>query len=94
MIWRASGDTKTGEYNDLGTFYFNEAGEIVLEHTEPGWFKISELEATSGYSIKQTDYEFYLAAGETKTVQVENIPLSALVVYKYDRITGLGPRGL
>ena len=94
MIWRASGDTKTGEYNDLGTFYFNEADEIVLEHTEPGWFKISELEATSGYSIKQTDYEFYLAAGETKTVQVENIPLSALVVYKYDRITGLGPRGL
>ncbi len=88
QIWRASGDTKTGEYNDLGTFYSNEAGEIVLEHTEPGWFKISELEAPSGYSIKQADYEFYLAAGETKTVQVENIPLSALVVYKYDRVTG------
>ncbi len=88
QIWRASGDTKTGEYNDLGTFYSNEAGEIVLEHTDPGWFKISELEAPSGYSIKQADYEFYLAAGETKTVQVENIPLSALVVYKYDRVTG------
>ncbi len=88
QIWRASGETKTGDYNDLGTFYSNEAGEIVLEHTDPGWFKISELEAPSGYSIKQADYEFYLAAGETKTVQVENIPLSALVVYKYDRITG------
>ena len=88
QIWRASGDTKTGDYNDLGTFYSNEAGEIVLEHTEPGWFKISELEAPSGYSIKQADYEFYLAAGEVKTVQVENIPLSALVVYKYDRVTG------
>ena len=88
QIWRASGDTRTGEYNDLGTFYSNEAGEIVLEHTDPGWFKISELEAPSGYSIKQADYEFYLAAGETKTVQVENIPLSALVVYKYDRVTG------
>ncbi len=88
QIWRASGDTKTGEYNDLGTFYSNEAGEIILEHTEPGWFKISELEAPSGYSIKQADYEFYLAAGETKTVQVENTPLSALVVYKYDRISG------
>ncbi len=88
QIWRASSDTKSGDYNDLGTFYSNEAGEIVLEHTEPGWFKISELEAPSGYSIKQADYEFYLAAGETKTVQVENIPLSALVVYKYDRVTG------
>ena len=88
QIWRASGDTKTGEYNDLGTFFSNEAGEIVLEHTDPGWFKISELEAPSGYSIKQADYEFYLAAGETKTVQVENTPLSALVVYKYDRVTG------
>ena len=88
QIWRASGDTKAGDYNDLGTFYSDENGEIVLEHTDPGWFKISELEAPSGYSIKQADYEFYLAAGETKTVQVENVPLSALVVYKYDRITG------
>jgi len=88
QIWRASGETKTGDYHDLGTFYSNENGEIVLEHTDPGWFKISELEAPSGYSIKQADYEFYLAAGETKTVQVENVPLSALVVYKYDRITG------
>ncbi len=88
QIWRASGDTKTGDYNDLGTFYSDENGEIVLEHTDPGWFKISELEAPSGYSIKQADYEFYLAAGETKTVQVENVPLSALVVYKYDRISG------
>ena len=88
QIWRASGDTKTGDYNDLGTFYSNEAGEIVLEHTDPGWFKISELEAPSGYSIKQADYECYLAAGDVKTVQVENIPLSALVVYKYDRVTG------
>ena len=87
-IWRASGDTKTGEYNDLGTFYSNEAGEIVLEHTDPGWFKISELEAPSGYSIKQADHEFYLAAGQTKTVTVENIPLSALVVWKYDSVTG------
>ena len=88
QIWRASGDTKSGDYNDLGTFYSDENGEIVLEHTDPGWFKISELEAPSGYSIKQADYEFYLAAGEVKTVQVENIPLSALVVYKYDRVTG------
>ena len=87
QIWRA-GESKTGDYHDLGTFYSNEAGEIVLEHTEPGWFKISELEAPSGYSIKQADYEFYLAAGEKKTVQVENIPLSALIVYKYDRVTG------
>ncbi len=93
QIWRASGDTKTGEYNDLGTFYSDENGEIVLEHTEPGWFKISELEAPSGYSIKQADYEFYLAAGEKKTVQVENVPLSALVVWKYDRVTGEAVEG-
>ncbi len=93
-IWRASGDTKTGEYNDLGTFYSNEAGEIVLEHTDPGWFKISELEAPSGYSIKQANHEFYLAAGQTKTVTVENIPLSALVVWKYDSVTGQPVEGV
>ncbi len=92
QIWRA-GESKTGDYHDLGTFYSDEAGEIVLEHTEPGWFKVSELEAPSGYSIKQADYEFYLAAGEKKTVQVENEPLSALVVWKYDRVTGEAVEG-
>ena len=92
QIWRA-GESKTGDYHDLGTFYSDEAGEIVLEHTEPGWFKISELEAPSGYSIKQADYEFYLAAGEKKTVQVENVPLSALVVWKYDRVSGEAVEG-
>ena len=88
QIWRASGETQTGEYNDLGVFHSNEAGEVVLEHTDPGWFKISELEAPSGYSVKQADHEFYLGAGQTKTVTVENIPLSALVVWKYDSVTG------
>ena len=88
QIWRASGETKAGDYYDLGVFHSNEAGEIVLEHTDPGWFKISELESPSGYSIKQADHEFYLAAGQTKTVTVENIPLSALVVWKYDSVTG------
>ena len=88
QIWRASGETTAGDYYDLGVFHSNEAGEIVLEHTDPGWFKISELESPSGYSIKQADHEFYLAAGQTKTVTVENIPLSALVVWKYDSVTG------
>ena len=88
QIWRASGETKAGDYYDLGTYYSDEAGQIVLEHTDPGWFKVSELEAPSGYSIKQDNYEFYLAAGATKTLTVENIPLSALVVWKYDSVTG------
>ena len=36
QIWRGSDDTVTGELNDLGVFYTNEAGEIVLEHIDTG----------------------------------------------------------
>ena len=37
QVWRGSDDTKTGEYNDLGTFYTDAQGEIHLERQETGW---------------------------------------------------------
>ena len=55
QIWRGSDDTITGELNDLGVFYTNEAGEIVLEHIDTGWYRIKELEPAPGYTIKQPD---------------------------------------
>ena len=89
QIWRGSDDTKTGEYNDLGIFYTDAEGQIHLERQETGWYKIKELEPAPGFTIKQPDtQEIYLAAGKDHTVTFENTPKNAIVVEKYDSVTG------
>ena len=89
QVWRGSDDTKTGEYNDLGTFYTDAQGEIHLERQETGWYKVKELEPAPGYTIKQPDtQEIYLAAGKDHTVTFENTPKNCIIVEKYDSVTG------
>ena len=89
QVWRGSDDTKTGEYNDLGTFYTDAQGEIHLERQETGWYKIKELEPAPGFTIKQPDtQEIYLAAGKDHTVTFENTPKNCIIVEKYDSVTG------
>ena len=88
QIWRGSDDTITGELNDLGVFYTNEAGEIILEHIDTGWYRIKELESAPGFTIKAPDtQDIYLKAGETHEVQFENVPKNAIVVEKYDSVS-------
>ena len=89
QVWRGSDDTKTGEYNDLGTFYTDAEGQIHLERVDTGWYKIQELEPAPGYTIKQPDtQEIYLAAGKDHTVTFENTPKNCIIVEKYDSVTG------
>ena len=88
QIWRGSDNTITGELNDLGVFYTNETGEIVLEHIDTGWYRIKELESAPGFTIKAPDtQDIYLKAGETHEVQFENVPKNAIVVEKYDSVS-------
>ena len=89
QIWRGSDDTITGELNDLGVYYTNASGEIVLEHIDTGWYCIKELEPAPGFTIKQPDtQDIYLKAGETHEVQFENVPKNCIIVEKYDSVTG------
>ena len=88
QIWRGSDNTITGELNDLGVFYTNETGEIVLEHIDTGWYRIKEVESAPGFTIKAPDtQDIYLKAGETHEVQFENVPKNAIVVEKYDSVS-------
>ena len=84
----ASNNTGSGEINDLGTFYTSENGQFQLTNLRDGWYKITELEPPTGYSIKDATQEVYIQSGTSKTLIFENIPLSALVVWKYDSVTG------
>lgn len=88
QVTYASNNTSSGEINDLGTFYTAENGQFQLTGLRDGWYKISELEPPTGYSIKEATQEVYIKSGTSKTLTFENIPLSALVVWKYDSVTG------
>ena len=93
ITW-ASNKTDTGELRDLGTFQTDEAGQIILEGIEDGWLKIEETKPAPGYQAPEDPVtEVYVKGGENKTVTISNTPLSALVVYKQDSVTGAGISG-
>ena len=84
----ASNNTGSGEINDLGTFYSGENGQFQLTGLRDGWYKVTEQEPPTGYAIKEATQEVYIKSGTGKVLTFENIPLSALVVWKYDSVTG------
>ena len=93
-IYYASDNTETGEINDLGTYYTDASGRIVLTDVNRGWYRVVEEESPTGFSIQDDGvYEFYLEAGASRELVVDNTPLSALVVYKYDSVTKLPLEG-
>ena len=91
QIWYASNNTSTGEYNDLGVYYTDEEGRIVLSDPElslrDGWFRVEELEPPKGFSLTESSkQEAFIAAGEGHTFRIYNRPNSAIVVWKYDSV--------
>lgn len=93
-IYYGSDNTTTGEINDLGVFTTASDGKITLTDVNRGWYKLVEESAPKGFGIQGSDVtEFYLEANTSKTVTVDNVPHSALVVYKYDAKTGKGLEG-
>ena len=69
-------------------------GKITLTDVNRGWYKLVEESAPKGFGIQGSGVtEFYLEANTAKTVTVDNVPHSALVVYKYDAKTGKGLEG-
>ena len=89
----ASNNTGSGEINDLGTFYTDENGQFQLTGLRDGWYKVTELEPPTGYAIKEATQEVYIKSGTGKVLTFENIPLSALVVWKYDSVTDVAVQG-
>ena len=89
----ASNNTSSGEINDLGTFYTDETGQFQLTGLRDGWYKVTEQEPPTGYAIKEATQEVYIKSGTSKTLTFENIPLSALVVWKYDSVTDAAVQG-
>lgn len=68
---------------------------MVLVDAERGWYKIVEESCPQGFGYLDGEavQEFYLEENTSKTVIIRNVPLSALVGFKYDSKTGKGIPG-
>ena len=89
QIWYGSNHTDTGELNDLGTYFSDASGKIILPEIKDGWYKVTELEPASGYSIKEpATQECFISGGESKVLIFENTPLSAIIIRKVDSESG------
>ena len=90
IVW-ASDNTTTGQTRDLGTFYTNTQGEIILTDDAllSGWYEVTEEKPITGYAIVgEATQRFYLGPDESAIKVWENRPLSAISVFKYDEKTG------
>ena len=78
---------------DYGGVFTDSRGEIRVhelgKRLYPGEFTITELEPADGFQLKEPLTQTVIIHGnESKTVRFQNTPLSALVVWKYDSVTG------
>ncbi len=88
-VWYGSNNTTTGELNSLGTFFSDENGQFFVDLLRDGWYKVTELAPAAGYTIKEpATQEFYIKGGESKVITFENVPKNAVIVEKYDSVTG------
>ena len=89
QIWYGSNHTDTGELNDIGTYFSDANGKIILPEIKDGWYKVTELEPASGYAIKEpATQECFISGGESKVLIFENTPLSAIIIRKVDSESG------
>ena len=89
QIWYGSNHTDSGDLNNLGTYFSDTSGKIILPEIKDGWYKVTELEAPHGYSIKEpATQECFISGGESKVLTFENTPLSAIIIRKVDSESG------
>ena len=83
---------------DYGEVFTDARGEIKVhelgKRLYPGEFTITEVEPADGFQLKEPITQTVIIHGnESKTVRFQNTPLSALIVWKYDSVTGAPVEG-
>ena len=78
---------------DFGEFLTDSNGKIRLheqgKRLYPGEYTITEVEPAPGFQmVEPTTQKIILHGGEKKTVTFQNTPLNAIIVEKYDSVTG------
>lgn len=94
QIWYGVNGSLDGDLRDMGFYYSDAQGQIVLVNQDVGWYRIKEVAPSSGYAIKGSGtQDVFLKANKDETVTFENTPLSAIVIRKVDSDTGKALEG-
>ena len=78
---------------DFGYFITDASGQIKLHEKGkklyPGEYTVTEVAPAPGFQMKEpTTQKVIIHGNESKTVTFQNEPLNALIVEKYDSVTG------
>lgn len=81
------------ESYDFGEILTDANGEIKLHEQGlrlyPGEYTVTEVKPASGFQMKEpSTQKIILHGGESKTLTFQNEPLNAIIVEKYDSVTG------
>ena len=90
-LWVAKDNTEDGTYQklDQNFYYTDENGEIYLDKLDTGWYKVVEVDPPTGYALRDpSEQAIYVDNDKAVELIFENTPLSALVVWKFDSVTG------
>ena len=84
---------ENGEY--VGDFATDSFGQIKLSKTlNTGTYIVTETTALDGYKLDTTTYKVTLGVGETKLLQVKNLPYGSLKITKTDKDTKEALKGV
>ena len=78
---------------DFGYFITDSSGEIKLHEKGkklyPGEYTVTEIAPAPGFQMKEpATQKVIIRGGESKTVTFQNEPLNAIIIEKYDSVTG------
>ncbi len=69
-VFKIQRETENGGITTLGTYKTDANGQIIIKHTEPGWYIITEIRAAQGMSLPSDPVtRKYLTAGENAYIQ-------------------------
>lgn len=77
----------------IDTITTDKNGRAFLS-LEDGAYYAVEIESAEGFKLDDTPHHFEVKNGETTVLQVENTPVSAILIHKTDSTTGEGIYGV
>lgn len=84
---------ENGEY--IGDFTTDSFGQIKLNKTlNADTYVVTEITPLDGYKLDTTTYKVTLGIGETKVLQVKNLPYGSLKITKIDKDTKQALKGV
>lgn len=71
----------------LGTYKTDGEGLILFDKLQAGWYKVVETKAPTGYLIDDTARDVEITGNQFVKVVFENMPMSSLIIKKFDSLT-------